>query len=55
MKGAGTLAHEESAALMLTPRQGAAMVSITEPGREAALPRPEVWGELLRVQFADAE
>lgn len=45
----------ESAAMLLTPRQCAAMVSITEPGREAPLPWPEVWGALLRVQFADAE
>lgn len=45
----------ESAAMLLTPRQCAAMVSITEPGREAPLPWPEVWGALLRVEFADAE
>lgn len=45
----------EAEAVLLTPRQSAAMVSITEPGREAPLLDPEKWGALLRVGFADAE
>jgi len=45
----------EAAAMLLLPRQDAAMISITEPGRHAVLPSPEDWGALLRVQFADAE
>lgn len=45
----------EAVVLTLPPRQDAAIVSITEPGREAPLPCPEGWGALLRIQFADAE
>jgi predicted protein tyrosine phosphatase len=45
----------EAQVLLLAPRPNAALVSITEPGREAPLPTPEAWGALLRIEFADAE
>ena len=45
----------EAAAMLLVARHDAAMISITEPGRQAVLPSPEGWGALLRVEFADAE
>jgi predicted protein tyrosine phosphatase len=45
----------EASALLLTPCANGALVSITEPGREAPLPSPDAWGALLRIQFADAE
>ena len=45
----------EPVALQLVPDPQSALVSITEPGREAPLPNPDSWGALLRVQFADAE
>ena len=46
-----------SEALMLgmLPRRAGAVISITEPGRAAVLPKAEEWGALLRVGFADAE
>lgn len=44
----------EAVALTIAPSHGAAMVSITEPGRDAPL-AGDGWGALLRVRFADAE
>lgn len=45
----------EAVALTLAPDGRAALISITEPGRQAPLPSPHLWGALLRIQFADAE
>jgi len=45
----------EADALRLVPSQNAALISITEPRREADLPSPQDWGALLRIQFSDAE
>ena len=43
----------EATAVALRPTPASAMVSITEPGRQAEL--LEGWGALLRVHFRDAE
>jgi predicted protein tyrosine phosphatase len=45
----------EPAALLLEPSTDAALISITEPNREARLQNHERWGDLLRVRFVDAE
>lgn len=45
----------EAAALELVPSASCALISITEPKRDAPLADPGGWGALLRVRFADAE
>ena len=45
----------EAEALQLAPRPDWALISITEPGRDAPLVAPLSWGALLRIRFADAE
>lgn len=45
----------EAEALKLTPQPNAALISITEPNREAELPLSQNWGALLRIRFSDAE